>query len=70
MFKPKEVVSERLFFKLELELTHSNLTPEEAAQRIEFLINGSHSKVISELINFLLRETKSSFWELKTLEIT
>lgn len=68
-FKKREVVSPKLILKLEIELTDSLLTAEEAAERIAFIINSSRSDAVSNFIVFLLRETKSSMWEMKELSI-
>lgn len=65
----REVKTPRMILKLEIELNESTLTDQEAADRLSFLINSYHAKEFSELIVFLLRETKSSTWELKALEI-
>lgn len=68
-FESKKPITEEMVLKLELNLFRSSLTPEEAAQRIEYLINSPYSKEFSGFIVFLLRETKSSSWELKSLEL-
>lgn len=68
-FSKKEVISPKLVLKLEIELSDSSYTAEEAADRIAHLINSSRSESFSSFIVFLLRETKSSMWDLKTLEI-
>lgn len=69
MFDPKKIVTEKMVLKLEIELFRSSLTPEEAAQRIEYLINDPRNRPFPEFIVFLLRETKSSSWEMKSLEL-
>lgn len=69
-FGPKQVKSPKLTFKLEIELTDSLLDAQEAADRIQYLINSSNSRDLSNFIVFLLRETKSSMWEAKKVEIT
>lgn len=69
IIKPKEVKSKKLILTLEIELTNSCLDEQEAADRISYAINTSSRHEISEFIVFLLRETKSSYWELKKLEI-
>lgn len=68
-FTTKEVKSPKLKLVLELEFNNSSLTAEEATNRISFLLNSSYSKQMSEFIVFLLRETKSSTWEMKRLAI-
>ena len=68
-FKTKEVKSEKLILTLQIELNRSSLTEDEAAERISMLLERRETKVFSELIVFLLRETQSSTWELKTCKI-
>lgn len=65
----KAVVSKILTLKLEIDLNDSGYTAEDAASRIEYLIHSYNAKEFSELIAFLLRETKSSTWEMKKLEV-
>ncbi len=67
---PKEVKSPKLTVKFEFELNDSTFTPEEATERIQYLINSYSAPQFSELVVFLLRATRSSTWELKSLEIT
>jgi hypothetical protein len=68
-FSKREVVSPKLTLKLEIELNDSTLTPDEAATRLQFIIDSSRSSEFSRLIVMLIRETRSSTWELKKLEI-
>lgn len=68
-FKKREVKSPKLILKLEIELTNSTLTAEDAARRIQYLIDSSNNKDMSNFIIFLLRETNSSMWEVKHLSI-
>lgn len=68
-FKKREVVTPRMKVTLEIELTDSTLTPEDAASRLEYLFNSSGSKEFSSFIVALIRETRSSLWELKNLSL-
>lgn len=69
-FIKREIKSPKLTFKLEVELNNSSLTPEEATDRLDYLINRSYNaKAVSEFVLFLIRETKSSTYEIKNLEI-
>lgn len=66
---PREIVSPKLTLKFEIELSESTLTADDAARRIQFLIDTGSAREVSMFIVFLLRETRSSMWELKNLEI-
>ncbi len=59
-----------LVFKLEISLANCKKNSDEAAERLSYLFNSSSSRVFSEFIVALLRETSASTWELKNLEIT
>lgn len=65
----RKPVTKSLIVKLEIELTDSMYTVDEAAQKVQYMIDSSRSKEFSELIVFLLRTTRSSMWELHKLEI-
>ena len=67
--KIQEPITKSMVLKLEIELIDSHYTPDEAAEKIQYLINSSNAKEFSELIVFLLRTTRSSMWEFKSLEI-
>lgn len=67
-FTPRPVVSEKLVVKVEIELYKSTLTPQEAADAIQHAIN-RYGEGFSSFIVFLLRETRSSMYELKHMEI-
>jgi hypothetical protein len=67
--KIKEPVTKSMVLTLEIELINSHYTPDEAAEKLQYLINSSNAKEFSELIVFLLRTTRSSMWELKKLEL-
>jgi hypothetical protein len=67
--KERQVKSPKLTLKLEIELNDSLLEAQEAADRIQYLIDSSQSKEFSNLIVMLIRETKSSTWELSKFEI-
>jgi hypothetical protein len=69
-FKKREIKSPKISVKFEFELIDSSLTADEAAERIQQLINGYKLPQFSDLVVALLRETRSSMWELKNLEIT
>lgn len=68
--KIEEPVTKSMVLKLEIELINSALTPDEASAKLQYLIDSYHAKEFSELIVFLLRNTRSSMWELKSLELT
>jgi hypothetical protein len=65
----RKIVSPKLTLKLEIELNDSTMTPEEAAQRLEYLINTSGSKAFSGFIVELIRQTNSTTWELKSCSL-
>lgn len=65
--KEQQVKSSKLIFKMEIELNESLLTDQEAADRLAYASNRAHD--FSAFILFLLRETRSSTYELKKLEI-
>jgi hypothetical protein len=69
MFIRKEIKSEKLILHLEVELNHSLLTAQEAVDRLQFSINSYKMKSFSEFVVDLLRETKSSTYEIKRLAI-
>lgn len=69
-FEARKIVSPKLTLSIEIVLSDSTLTPEEAANRIQQLINGYNAREFSNFIVFLLRETSSSMWDMKKLEIT
>jgi hypothetical protein len=68
-FVKKTIVSPKLILTLEIELNNSSLTAQEAADRISYAFNSSRSKELSEFIVFLIRETRSSTWDMQKLEI-
>lgn len=68
-FVKREVKSPKLLMKFEVEFNNSTLTAQEAVDRISSRIHGPHCREFSEFIVFLLRETKSSTFEIKKLEI-
>lgn len=68
-FKKREVVTKKMKLTLEIELTDSTLTEEEAVARLEYIFNGHQSKAFSEFIVTLIRETRSSMWELVKLAL-
>ena len=67
--KLSKPITKSMVLKLEIELIDSHYTPDEAAERVQYLINSSRAKEFSELIVFLLRTTRSNMWELKAFEI-
>ncbi len=69
-FTKREVKSEKLLLKIELELIDSLYTADESASRLQYLIDSYQSKEFSSFIMFLMRETQSNSWEMKKLEIT
>ena len=68
-FTKKVVVTPKLTLKLELDLLDSSMTADEATERIQYLINSYNFKEFSNLIVTLMRETRSSMWDLKSLEL-
>lgn len=64
-----EVLPEKLILKLETELNKPGLTAHEATGKIEYLINSYRFKNFSGFVVDLLRETRSSTYELKELSI-
>lgn len=68
-FKTKEVKSESIIVKVEIELNKCTLTPQELADKLEFLINSSRDRGFSEFIVSLLRNAGASTWELHNLEV-
>lgn len=67
--KLREVVSPTLILKLEIELNNSALTENEAADRLSSVLHNSYNNEFANFIVMLIRETRSSTWGLKTLEI-
>ncbi len=67
--KIKEPITKSMVLTLEIELIDSHYTPDEAAERLQGLLNSSRSTEFSALIVMLLRTTRSSMWELKKLEL-
>jgi hypothetical protein len=66
----KEVKSPKLKVKIEIELSRSSLTAEEAAEKLEqHLRNDYMNRGFNEFIVSLLRETQSSTWELNKIEV-
>lgn len=69
-FTKREVKSLKLKLVLELEFNNSCLTPEEVVDRISYLINSYKMSSFSDFIVSLLKETRSSTYELIKMEIT
>ncbi len=69
MFIKKEIKSPKLILTLEVELNNSSLTPQEAADRLSYLIQHNRNNKVCEFLVELLRETRSSTFEVKKLEI-
>ena len=65
----REVKSKKLILKLEVELSNSLLTAEEAADRLNAMIKMCRFREFDNLVVALLRETKSNMWDMKNLEI-
>lgn len=68
-FTKREVKSEKLILRLDIELNQSTLTPEEASDAIQNAINMYNFKGFSSFIVDLLRITRSSTYELKELSL-
>lgn len=64
-----EPITKKMVLTLQIELFDSHYTPDEAAEKIQYLINSSRADEFSNLIVFLLRTSRSSMWELKNFEI-
>lgn len=68
-FLKREVKTRKLIFRIEFELNDSLLEEQEAVERVQKELNSSHGKAVSELVVFLLRTTRSSTWELGSVEL-
>lgn len=69
VFTKKEVKTPKMILKLEIELNHSTKTPDEVAQRVQYAMNSYNCKSFSDFVIFLLRESQSSTYDLKSLTI-
>ncbi len=67
--KLSEPITEKMVLTLQIELFNSHYTPDEAAEKLQYVLDSSRSTEFSELIVMLLRTTRSSMWELGKLEI-
>lgn len=68
-FTKREIKTKEMTLTIELNLINSSLTPQEASERLTYLFNLSRCKELSEFIVMLMRETQSSMWETKKMEI-
>lgn len=68
-FTVREVKTEKLLVTITVEMERSLLTPQEATDRIQNAMNGYSCKWFSEFIVGIMRETSSSGWDLKKMEI-
>lgn len=68
-YAKQEIKTKKMSLHLEIELNESSMTEEEATTRLAFLFNTGNIDALSKLIIFLLRETGSSTWDLKRLEL-
>ena len=69
-FVRREILSPKLTVTVEFELNDSTLSAEDAANAIQRAIDNGYGKYVSEFIVFLMRETRSSTWELKKVKVT